>query len=334
MMRPAFRSSLLFLLLASLAGTSHEQQTGKGSLSPGNHQLEIEHAGRTRTYIVHVPPPRSTPRPFPVVMNFHGGGGHAASHQRYTQMDPLADREGFLVVYPNGTGRMGNRFLTWNAGSCCGYAATHQVDDVGFVISVLDQLGEMIPLDRERVYATGLSNGAMMAYRLAVEASDQIAAIAPVAGGMVVNGFEPARPVPVLHIHSIDDPRALYHGGLGPPFPATTHRVLHPNIDQMLAQWVAHNRCPPEPRKRKELQGEKDSAEANHTATQYVYAPCTAGTEVVLWKLTGAGHVWPGGQPNYLPWLLGPSTKIIDGNAEMWKFFSRYRRSREPVPHP
>lgn len=176
-------------------------------------------------------------RELAVILNFHGGGGHGANEQEYSLMDRLADREAFLAVYPNGSGRFGKRLLSWNAGTCCGYAAINKIDDVGFARALIDKLAEVLPIDRRRIYATGLSNGGMMAHRLAAEAGDLIAAVVPVAGGMVLPAIKSARPVPVMHIHSVDDPRALYNGGLGPPFPLTKSRVFHPNIDRMIARW-------------------------------------------------------------------------------------------------
>ena len=173
------------------------------ALAPGNHAIELRHSGLERRYVIHVPPAlRERPA---VVLNLHGGGGNALAHQQYVRMDLVADREGFLVVYPDGTGPIRGRLLTWNAGTCCGVA---QADDVGFVRAVLDDLAGRIAYDASRVYATGLSNGAMMSYRLAAELSDRIAAIAPVAGSMVLLRFSAQRPVPVMHIHSVDDPRA------------------------------------------------------------------------------------------------------------------------------
>ncbi|HLX38536.1 MAG TPA: PHB depolymerase family esterase, partial [Candidatus Binataceae bacterium] len=199
-------------------------------LQPGDYQFALAHQGRSRNYLAHIPP-HAEGVALPVVLNFHGGGGDAEGQSEHTQMNPAADREGFIVVYPNGTGFFRNRLLTWNAGTCCGYAMKNKVDDVGFTFAVLDDLATRISLDRKRVYATGHSNGAMMAYRLAVDAGDRIAAIAPVAGGMVVTDFHPSRPMPIMHFHSVDDPRALYEGGLGPPFPFTTNRVMHPNVE-------------------------------------------------------------------------------------------------------
>ncbi len=315
---------ILCLILAAKAAPGGEAVP----LAPGDHRLSVRHGGRDRTVIVHVPSRHGPEGGLAVVLNFHGGGGNAAGQASYSRMDAAADREGFLAVYPNGTGRLADRLLTWNAGTCCGYARDQHVDDVGFVRALLRHLESVVPIDRGRVYATGLSNGAMMAYRLAVEAPDVIAAVAPVAGGMVAESDLPPRAVPVMHIHSVDDPRALYRGGLGPPFPMTTTRVEHPNIDRVVGRWAAHDGCPAEPMTAARLRGRDGSPEAGQTATKYVYAPCRDGAEVVLWKLTGAGHVWPGGQPDHLPRLLGPGTQLIDANAEMWRFFTRFSLPR------
>jgi polyhydroxybutyrate depolymerase len=235
-------------------------------------------------------------------------------------MDRSADRQVFVAVYPNGTGQFSKRFLTWNAGTCCGYAAIHQIDDVGFVRSLTDKIAEVMPIDRRRIYATGLSNGAMMAYRMAAEAGDLIAGIAPIAGGMVLPMIASQRAIPVMHIHSLDDPRALYGGGLGPPFPFTNSRVFHPNIEQMISRWVKHNGCAAEPT----VDGQVESKKPRQSARRYVYSNCRKDSEVVLWKLTGAGHVWPGGKQKVLERILGPSTEIIDANQEMWNFFHRF----------
>ena len=290
-------------------------------LPPGNHIIAIKQGAGERSAIIHVPPRATERRGLPLVLNFHGGGGHAANQQEYSVMDPLADRETVLIAYPNGTGRFGKRLLTWNAGTCCGYAAINNIDDVDFVRALIGKVAEVVPVDRRRIYATGLSNGGMMAHRLAAEAAELIAAVAPVAGGMVLPAIQSFRAVPVMHIHSIDDPRALYSGGLGPPFPLTKSQVFHPNVDQVMARWAKHNSCAPDPIVGDRLKG-KDAR--GHTAVRLRYANCRDGAEVILWKLSGAGHVWPGGKQKFMERLLGPSTDIIDANAEMWNFFKRF----------
>ena len=310
--------SVLWLACASLAAAA--------SLAPGDHEFQLTHGGLQRSYIVHVPPQAAAGKPLPVVLNFHGGGGHAKNQQWYSRMDESADREGYLAVYPNGSGRVPGRFLTWNAGTCCGWAALNRIDDVGFVEALLDDLARRASVDPAHMYATGLSNGSMMAYRVAAEASRRIAAVAGVAGAMTLSSFAPALPVPVMHVHSVDDRRALYEGGLGPAFPMTDTRVFHQSVDAMLRKWVEHNGCPASAPAAATIAGKPGSGDEGHTATRFTHAPCRGGTEVVLWKLTGAGHVWPGGHHDYLPVLLGPGTAVIDANGEMWRFFSRFSR--------
>jgi polyhydroxybutyrate depolymerase len=282
------------------------------ALAPGDHRFTLHE----RAYIVHVPPGAGA-RPLPVVVNLHGGGGNAENQQRYSGMDRVADREHFLVVYPDGTGRL-ERMLVWNAGTCCGASVA---DDVGFIRAVIDDVAKRTPVDRKRVFATGMSNGAMMAYRLAAEASDVFSAIAPVAGAMSVTSFHPARPVSVMHIHSVDDPRALYAGGLGPPFPMTNHREMHAAVEPQLAKWIAFDGCRSTATVVKRLAGD------GTTATKLDYGPCTTGARVILWKLTGSGHVWPGSSRN-LERILGKPNHLFDASEEIWSFFSHLERRR------
>ena len=317
--------SLTVLLLAwPLPEGAATGQEPAPVLSPGAYTFSLQHQGLERSYLVRVPPAASEGHPLPVVLAFHGGGGNASQFSSSSGLDDLADREGFLSVHPNGTGRVPGRALTWNAGpACCGWARDQAVDDVGFVLALLDDLARRTPLDRSRVYATGHSNGAMMAYRLAAEAADRIAAIAPVAGAMVLEDFRPVAPVPVLHIHSVDDPRALYTGGEGPPFPFTTHTVLHKPVEDVLARWVELNDCPSEPEVTQRKGNER------HTAALLVWGPCSSGAPVEHWKLWGAGHGWPETPDRGLrERLIGPSTNVISGAEEVWRFLQRFSREK------
>ena len=293
------------------------------TLPAGNHNLSLHFGDRTRRFIVHMPPQVREGRPLPVVLTFHGGGGTARGTQEYFGTDPVADREGFIVVYPEGTGVLPRRLHTWNAGTCCGYARDHHVDDVGFVRALLDDLARRTPIDQRRIYATGLSNGGMMSYRLAAELGDRIAAIAPIAGGMVVDSIRSPRPVPIMHIHSVDDPRALYAGGVS-SFPFTNIRVLHPVMDSVIARWARFDGCPATPVVGATIHGRAGSPSAAHTATPIRYAPCASGSELVLWKLTGAGHVWPGAGVQSWQKYVGPATDVIGADTLMWRFFQRF----------
>ncbi len=289
----------------------------QSALRPGDHRFSIRHDGRTRTYIAHVP---MGPGPLPVLIAYHGGGGEAQGFKNYAGLDEIADRERFIVVYPNGTGPLPNRLLTFNGGGCCGFAKQRNIDDVGFTVRLVDDLAAKIAVDRKRIYATGHSNGAIMAYRLAAERADRIAAVIGVAGAMSVTAFAPSRPVAVLHIHSVDDPRALYEGGAGPPFPGTNNRETHQPVQKSLDQWIRIAGCRPSPVIAEERRG-------THTAARLVWSGCKNNVEVAHWKLSGAGHAWPGAarQGAVLEALVGPATTIVDAAEEIWKFASRFR---------
>ena len=311
---------LLLMLLATVACARPAPDV---PLGPGDHALRLEHGGRERSYVLHVPPRPAEPAP--LLLAFHGGGGNGPGFQRYAGLDPLADRDGWLVAYPNGTNRVfDERLLTWNAGGCCGYAQDEHVDDVGFALALVEDVARRAPgLDRARVYATGHSNGAMMAYRLAAEASERIAAIAPVAGAMSLDVFAPRRPVPVLHIHSVDDPRALYAGGVTE---TAGREIRHRPVEAELARWRERDACP---RAVTELEKRsRPAGKAVHTATLLAWEPCADGTEVRLWKLTGGGHGWPGADPVLPERVIGPRTDVISAAEEIWAFVGRFSLPR------
>jgi polyhydroxybutyrate depolymerase len=294
-------------------------------LAAGDHTIEISHDGLQRRYIVHVPPLAANRR-LPVMLALHGGGGSGAQFQRENRLDPAADRDGFLAVYPDGTGPLSGRLLTWNSGvHCCGWASKHAVDDSGFLVAVLNDLGGRALIDPGRCYVTGHSNGAMMAYRLASEHADRVVAIVAVGGAMDVAEFRPARPVAVLDIHSVDDPRALYAGGLGPAFPGTNHRVDHQPVERGLALWAANNGCDATPQIRNTLIG--DDRNPGQTATRLVYTNCRPDGDVEHLRLAGVGHGWPGVEVGWLRRrIIGPGTTLVNASEEAWAFASRFSR--------
>ena len=302
-------------------------QAESATLPPGDHTFSIRHGGRLRSYIVHVPRAVARGHRLPVVLAFHGGGSEAEGFKRYAGLDAIADREGVLVVYPNGTGLLPRRLLTWNAGECCGYAMNHGVDDVAFAIAVLEDVGRRASVDARRTFATGHSNGAMMSYRLGAERADRIAAIAPVAGAYNLDRFAPARPVSILHVHSVDDPRALYAGGLGPPFPGSNVRSSHRPVEDGLERWRRHNGCSAPSRIVETRTGTSASGGANQTATLVEWDGCAAGVRVAHWRLTDVGHGWPGYRRlGFREDSSGPSTTLVVAADEIWRFFAPLSR--------
>lgn len=321
---------VLFLLgVAMIAAT--RTSAGAETLAPGTHRIEIHYGGLGRSYIVHVPPQASGTSALPVILNFHGAGSNAAQEERYSGMDATADRDGFIAVYPNGTGR-GTQALTWNAGGCCLYAERNRIDDVGFTRVMLDDLASRVHIDRTRVYATGISNGGMMVFRLGVEASDRIAAIAPVEGALMVETSGPARPVPLMLFNSVDDRFVPYAGRIGliGRMSHATRYPSMPSVDDELQRWRRFDGCPDEAKVGPALKGAAGSTNADNSATRYEWAPCAGGTRIVLWKLTGSGHVWPGTMHS-LSWL-GRSTQVISANDQMWQFFRDFSLPSDKRP--
>ena len=163
-------------------------------------EITADVAGRRRSAVACVPDVPAPAAGWPVVFAFPGGQSHPEQMRGFSGLDEFAAAGAAVVVYPAGTGRR-EGLLTWNGGNCCGEAFQSASADVGFVDALLDRLIDRLPVDPRRFHATGMSNGAMMAYRVAAELSERIASIAPVAGPLALATIAPARPVPVLHFH-------------------------------------------------------------------------------------------------------------------------------------
>jgi len=278
-------------------------------LGPGNRWVTLEFGGRERTCLVHLPTRYDGQRALPVVLVLHGGGTHAEAAELMSGFSRKADREGFIVAYPNGTGRLKDRILTWNAGNCCGYAMDNRVDDMGFIRTLIERLERDFKVDSSRIYVTGISNGGMMAYRLAFELSDKIAAIAPVAGALNIDG-QPTQPVSVIIFHGTDDEHVLYEGGK-PKKQADWHSRVDRPVSYAVEFWVKHNGCATRPQR----------TEKGNIITE-TYSGGRNGSEVTLVTIRGGNHSWPGG-PHIAAFLDKP-TPEISATDVMWEFFVGY----------
>ncbi len=310
---------LLVVFTASTLAFHHPSRSPNGQRQPdATRALAVGH--RTRTYRVHTPPGRH-PQPLPLLIALHGGGGSGLQMQRNYGFDELADREGFIVAYPDGTGRLRQIGLTWNGGTCCGYALDQQVDDVAFLRAMVADAVREFPVDRSRIYVTGHSNGGMMAHRFAREAADLIAAAAPVAGATLDLAARPSRAVPLVHIHSVDDPRAAWDGSIHVGDAGTGA-----SPDEAIRWWVQQNGCASTPTVAAPISWMPPGGGAAHTATRITYGGCRESAEVVLLKLTGTGHAWPGHGPAARADRTGPLTQVIDATSEVWGFVKRFTR--------
>jgi polyhydroxybutyrate depolymerase len=229
----------------------------------------------------------------------------------FTGLNDKADEAGFIVVYPSGTGI--GPFQTWNAGGFKGTWAEGRTDDVAFLGKLLDELGQVVTVDSRRVYACGMSNGAMMCYRLAAELSDRIAAIAPVAGTIAIEESKPKRPVSVIHFHGTQDTFVPF----APAKEGTPVFMTLKGVEDSVRVWVKLNGC--EEAAKSEVLS-KDGDEMKVTRTTYGGGKDNA--EVVLVTIEGGGHTWPGKQPPAA--FMGKSAMNISANDLMWEFFQRH----------
>lgn len=277
----------------------------------------LTHAGLERVYYLYVPPDLDPDRPAPLLLALHGGGGTAEGMEKLTEsgFHALADRDGFVVAYPQGIDRH------WNDGRPTEDRAHQEnLDDVGFIAALIDHLAATYPIDPARVYATGISNGGMMSFRLACELSDRVTAVAPVTANLseaLAETCDPARPVPLLILNGTEDPLVRWEGGDIKILRTSRGRVL--SVAETVAFWREHNECPAEP----EVTHLPDTDPDDGTRVRRErYAPCAAGSVVELVTVEGGGHTWPGGYA-YLPgWLIGRTSRDIDANAVIWDFFA------------
>ena len=287
-----------------------ETTSAEGPITrPGDYTFSLDHAGQTRKYRIHVPASYHPDKPTPLVFAFHGGGGNMdiQADDRYYGQISKSEQAGFIAVFPNGYSRLGGRLATWNAGNCCGGARDNNSDDVGFVREILSRLKARLNIDAQRVFANGMSNGAMMSYRLACEMPETFRAIAAVAGSDNTRSCNPARPVSILHIHARDDELELFDGGSGRKSDKVTQFVAVPDS---IAKWVRLNACNPAPRRVFETTGAYCEA----------YTGCRDGVEVKLCVTETGGHSWPGG---IKPRGDTPASSAISATDMIWEFFSR-----------
>jgi polyhydroxybutyrate depolymerase len=265
----------------------------------------MEFDGRSRWWLIHEPAGRSE-GPRPLVIALHGGGGSPEGSVRMTELNALADREGFVAVYPAGTGFFGRRLLTWNSGNCCGYARKKDVDDVGFLAALIGKYVSEGVADPKRVYMTGMSNGAMMTQRFACERADLVAAVAPVAGTIGVPRCEPARPVSILMINGQADQHVPYAGGEG-------RKALSPRTDRSAREnveiWAKNDACGP---------AEKKEGPVSRESYR-----CPGGVDVVLLTHAG-GHIWPGGKSGARNGNVDPVLPEPKATETMWDFFKSH----------
>jgi polyhydroxybutyrate depolymerase len=267
--------------LDRLVGTD---TTTKFDVGTGLHQIEV--GSLSREYLLHVPQRRpmtssGTLLPYPLVIVLHGSSGSGEDIRGTTNMDSVSEANRLVVVYPNAVAGAGGLFPTdWNAGTCCGAAGREDIDDVGFIKSMIAELSTNLPIDKRRVFVAGFSDGGRMAYRLACELSSQIAAIGVVSGSLRDEGCAPSNPVAVIGIHGTDDPIVPYNEDPDTP-PSAPMAGVAAEMPPSLQFWVSQNGC---------TEG-TTSAFGTHVDVT-TFSSCTRA-DVAFYSVKGGTHSWP-----------------------------------------
>jgi polyhydroxybutyrate depolymerase len=277
----------------------------------------LDVGGVQRSYVIHLPPVSGS-APHPLLLLLHGGGGRGKGMARLTRIEPIADRAGFIVVYPDGIDRH------WNDGRD---TIKHKVDDIGFIARLIYSLEREYPIDRSRVAVAGISNGAIFAERVGCDLAGRVGTIAAIAGTLAADyapDCHPARPVSVLQFDGTADPIMPYTGGHVADFGGRGEGGNVLSVGATAAFWLHSDGCDA---------GWRDqplSASARFDPTRVTLRrsePCRDGSAVRVYSIEGGGHTWPGGM-QYLPrFIIGRTTRQVDASAIIVRFVLDHPRA-------
>lgn len=282
-------------------------------------ELNLRTGTYQRRFLLHIPVGYTGSRPCPLVVVLHGAFSTGREMEKWTGWSQLADREGFIVIYPEGIGILG--FLQhWNAGHCCGKAAEDGWNDVAFIESAIEGMCKQYAVDTRRIYMVGFSNGGMLAYRFAAERSAKLAAIASISGAIGSKASAdqpewrmsaPERPVPVLIMHGASDETVPFDGGK--PLDRKSTREYRP-VSAAVEFWTTANNCVAGPIRKETIGG---------MVTEDIWVDAGHRNEVIMYRILNWGHQWPGGSfTSALP--DNDPRKDFDAAQVIWSFFQRY----------
>jgi len=323
--RVSTRLSLLFFILFLLPFFSLQCAASlpkKGFPRTGTYKkkLDIQVMGSRRYYLLHIPKGLDFREGAPLVLVLHGAFSTPKEIEERSGFSELADREGFLVAYPSGAYGIFGFLKHWNAGHCCGKAASDDIDDVGFLIDVIHDISDSFKVDKKRIYMAGFSNGGMLTYRFAAEQTPMLAAAAPVAAAMGGKASsdeplwvipKPARPLPMIIFHARDDLAVPYKGGASPRRGGDREYL---SVDEAVNFWVKNNGCREEPVVDRLRDGR---------VTRKTWPDTHGKNDVILYTMEDWGHKWPG---RYFSTQLEKEDPFRDFDAaeHVWDFFKRH----------
>ena len=284
-----------------------------GEYHAGEYHETLGVGSRERSYLLYVPNGFKRRKPYPLLLGFHGGGGDGAKFARQTGLSDYADREGFIAVYPDGIEH------NWNDGRDTTDAYKAGADDVKFMRLLVENLKKKLPIDGQRIYAAGVSNGGFFTQRLGCEAADVFAAVGTVSASMPTKLVEhcfPTAPISVVVIQGTADPVIPIGGGIITGF---GDGGMVESAENTLRLWADKNECLA-PRFRESL---APRVSDGTRVEKIEYASCSGGVKVVYYIVSGMGHGWPPKKPQ-APRLAGPTSNNIDATEVIWGFFKTH----------
>jgi len=265
----------------------------------------FDHDGIEREYLVHLPANYNPGDQWPLVLNLHGITSNATQQSFYSGFTAVADTANFIVCHPEGTLIPAGTGRQWNVGFPF---SPNTTDDVGFISNLIDTLHAHYDINLDKVYVTGMSNGGYMAYKLACELTDKVAAIASVTGSMVpaeAMDCDPFQTIPVMQVHGTADPTVSYTGN-----------DFGISIEDLVMQWVDHNECALTP---ETFQFPDINTSDNCTVERIAYTDCDGNRKVYFYRVDGGEHTWPGAAI-----AIGVTNQDINASSEIWNFFNQY----------
>ncbi len=313
------KANYLFLMILLIITATIVWSPAKDS-KPEFLSMKLTFDGRERSYLIHLPPAYQPGTSLPLVFALHGGGGTADNMEKLTGFSKVSDKGGFILCYPQGIGK------NWNDGRNVkdSKAAKENINDVGFLLALIDKLIADYGVDPHRIYITGISNGGFMSHRMGLEAADRLAAIAPVTANLAedVLDLKPSQPISVLIINGDEDPLVPWEGGWvgfgakkrGKCISAMETLHFWQTANGITAGAETATNLP----ERDDKDGTKVQALASHNDS--------TDADVVLYDVQGGGHTWPGGWQYLGVWLVGRTSREFNASEVIWEFFKNHHK--------
>jgi len=284
---------------------------------PGTSARSLVSADLQRCYLLHIPPEYEREQSLPLIISLPGFTSNPTGQEYLTRWNEVADEEGVLVVYPQGTSFP----LRWNSSTTF---TDSEVDDVQFIADLIDEVSNIVTVDPLRIYVDGMSNGGSMANRIACELAGTVAAVGVVTGPPVEppGGCNPERPISLIAFYGTDDPLVAYEGGIVSDsfisrlIDRSSHPVSFPSVKSYIEAWAERDGCTLVP----------ELIPAQGDASGVRYTGCKNASEIVFYTIEGGGHTWPGGRPTY----VGKTSRDINASQVMWEFFKAHPLTDNP----